>query len=266
VTEKFTLDEIRDFWTKSADEHGESPNASWSDIRVIDMEIEGIGKRLSDGDKVLDVGCANGYSTVQLAGLKAVSILGVDYIPAMIDNARKRLETVRDRLRGRVEFVVGNILELDLPESTFDKVVSARAIINLCDWEAQLAGLRECVRTLKFGGHLLLSEASLQGWRKLNAFRREWGLPDIPMPAFNNYLDEDRLVRALAPEMEILEVSDFSSTYYVGTRVLKPLLARATGSNVDAADPLMEWNRWFASLPPAGDYGTQKLFVFRKRQ
>jgi hypothetical protein len=47
--------------------------------------------------------------------------------------------------------------------------------------------------------------------------------------------------------------------------VLKPLLARATGLNVDAADPLMEWNRWFASLPPAGDYGTQKLFVFRKR-
>ena len=26
-----------------------------------------------------------------------------------------------------------------------------------------------------------------------------------------------------------------------------------------------EWNRWFAQIPAAGDYGTQKLFVFRKR-
>lgn len=265
MTGKLTLEEIRDFWTKSADEHGESPKVSWSDIRVIDMEIAEIGKRLSDGDEVLDVGCANGYSTVQLAGLKAVVILGVDYIPAMIDNARKRLEAIRDRLRGRVEFAVGNILEPHLPDARFDKVVSTRAIINLGGWETQLAGLRACAKTLKSGGHLLLSEASLQGWSRLNAFRREWGLPDIPMPAFNNYLDEERLVRDLAPEMEILEVSDFSSTYYVGTRVLKPLLARATGSNVDAADPRMEWNRWFASLPPAGDYGTQKLFVFRKR-
>lgn len=28
--------------------------------------------------------------------------------------------------------------------------------------------------------------------------------------------------------------------------------------------PNMEWNRWFAQLPSWGDYGTQKLFVFRK--
>jgi hypothetical protein len=41
-------------------------------------------------------------------------------------------------------------------------------------------------------------------------------------------------------------------------------LARALGGTIDAADPLMHWNRWFAELPPAGDYGTQKLFVFRK--
>ncbi len=46
---------------------------------------------------------------------------------------------------------------------------------------------------------------------------------------------------------------------------MKPLLAQATGAPVDVADPLSEWNRFVASLPAAGDYGTQKLFVFRKR-
>jgi hypothetical protein len=51
----------------------------------------------------------------------------------------------------------------------------------------------------------------------------------------------------------------------VGTRVVKPLLARALGGEVDVADPKMHWNRWCSELPAAGDYGTQKLFVFRKK-
>jgi len=59
--------------------------------------------------------------------------------------------------------------------------------------------------------------------------------------------------------------SSTSQAYYLGTRVLKPLLAQALGATVDVANPDMEWNRWFARLPAFGDYGTQKLFVFRKR-
>ena len=34
--------------------------------------------------------------------------------------------------------------------------------------------------------------------------------------------------------------------------------------DVDVADPNLQWNRWFAQIPAAGDYGTQKLFVMRK--
>jgi hypothetical protein len=62
-----------------------------------------------------------------------------------------------------------------------------------------------------------------------------------------------------------MDIVNFASTYYVGTRVLKPLLNQALGSVVDVANPNMEWNRWFSQLPASGDYGTQKLFVFRKR-
>src|SRR5262249_53273275 len=110
----------------------------------------------------------------------------------------------------------------------------------------------------------LMSEATLGGWRRLNEFRREWALPEIPMPPFNRYLDEEATVAALAGEAELESLENFSSTYFVGTRVLKPLLAQALGAPVNVADPEMHWNRWFAALPAAGDYGTQKLFVFRK--
>jgi ubiquinone/menaquinone biosynthesis C-methylase UbiE len=262
---KFNLEQIRDFWTQQAKEHGQAPSASWSDRMVIEMEIRELLKRLSDGDKVLDVGCANGYSTVQFASQFNIQIRGVDYIAGMIEQARERLVDFRDRLQGTLEFGEGDVTALLEPSNTYDKVISVRVIINLGAWERQKIGLLECARVLKPGGLLLLSEATVQGWQRLNDFRREWQLDDIPMPLFNQYLDENQVVDALSPNLELVELVNFASTYYVGTRVLKPLLARAVGGGIEVANPNMEWNRWFSELPACGDYGTQKLFVFKKR-
>lgn len=264
MTKRLTQAEVYEFWSRQAQEHGQSPSASWSDHRVIEMEIAEISRHLSDGDRVLDVGCANGYSSLQFASARRVQLRGLDYVPKMIDEARTRLQTIKENIRGSVEFDVGDITELKEPSNTYDKVVVIRVLINLGNWERQLKGLRECIRVLKSGGILLLSEATLQGWRRLNAFRAEWGLDDIPMPPFNQYVDQDQVISAVRDEAELLEVSNFASTYYVGTRVLKPLLAKATDAPLSIADPNAEWNRWFSQLPPAGDYGTQKLFVFRK--
>ncbi|MGI8588258.1 MAG: class I SAM-dependent methyltransferase [Chloroflexia bacterium] len=265
MASRLSPDEIRAYWTQQALAHGQSPAASWTDQPVIELEIQTITQYLAEGDRVLDVGCANGFSTVQFAAFQQIAILGLDYIPAMIDAARERLAGLADRLRGTVDFAVGDARQLALPDAQFDKVVVVRVIINLGEWPDQVQGLQECVRMVKPGGLLLLSEATLQGWRRLNALRREWGLPDIPVPGFNNYLDEEMVVAALAPWMELQAIINFASTYYVGSRVLKPMLARACNLEIDVADPLMEWNRWFAQLPSAGDYGTQKLLVFRKR-
>jgi SAM-dependent methyltransferase len=183
----------------------------------------------------------------------------------MIAEARRRLQNFPGRLAGRVEFSEGDVTALVEPPGTYDKVVSVRVIINLGSWDRQRAALLECVRVLKPGGLLLLSEATLQGWRRLNEFRREWHLADIPIPPFNQYLDENLVMDALSDELELVELVNFASTYYVGTRVLKPLMSQAAGGNIDVADPGMEWNRWFSELPAWGDYGTQKLFVLRKR-
>lgn len=260
-----TLEEIRQYWTLQARQHGMSPSASWSDHSVIDMEVRKILEFLRDGDRVLDAGCANGYSTIQFASHRDISITGIDYVPGMIENARSRLQAFPS-LRDRVIFDTGDIQRLDFPSGSFDKAVVIRVVINLGEWSNQAAAITECARVLKPGGVLLLSEATLQGWRKLNSFRAEWKLPDIPMPPFNNYLDEERVVTtASSSGLQLLELVNFASTYYVGTRVLKPLIAQSLASNIDVADPGMHWNEFFSKLPPAGDYGTQKLFVFEKR-
>jgi len=261
---QLTQNEVFEFWTNQAREHGQSPSASWSDGCVIEMEIREITGHIADGDKVLDAGCANGYSSIQFASARRVDLRGLDYVPEMIEQAKSRLGAMKDKLRGSVSFEVGDITQLNEPSNHYDKVIVVRVLINLSTWERQLSGLRECIRVLKPGGLLLLSEATLQGWRRLNALRQEWGLEDIPMPSFNQYLDQDLVIEAACREAKLVELSNFASSYYVGTRVLKPLLARATQAPVSVADPNSEWNRWFSQLPAAGDYGTQKLFVFRK--
>ncbi len=261
---KYSLEQIRDFWTKQANVHGTAPQASWSDVSVIHMEIKNILQYIEDGDHVIDVGCANGYSTIQFASQKKVKIKGVDYIPEMVDQAKKRLTEFKDRLQGEIEFGVDDVMHLNQPANTFDKVVLIRVIINLSNWENQLIGLQNCARIVKPGGLLLVSEATIQGWQNLNNLRKEWGLTEIPMPSFNNYLDQEKVIDALTPALKLVDVKNYASTYFVATRIFKPLLNEALGNRINTADPNMEWNRFWSMAPSWGDYGTQKLFIFQK--
>jgi ubiquinone/menaquinone biosynthesis C-methylase UbiE len=264
MTDRFSQEQVRQYWVEQAVSHGQSHSASWSDRMAIELEIREIVRHLSEGDRVLDVGCANGYSTIQFACQKRVHVRGLDYISEMVDQARLRAASMASVLTGRAEFAVGDITALKEPDESFDKVTAIRVVINLGEWERQRVALLECARVVRPGGLLLLSEATIQGWQRLNKLRREWGLADIPMPPFNQYLDQDAVVQALLPHLQLVDISDYASSYYVGTRVLKPLLVRALAANLDVADPEAEWNRWCAQLPAWGDYGTQKLFVFKK--
>jgi len=264
VTRRMTLEEIEAYWTAQAREHGAAPAASWSDVWAIDLEVREIARRLADGDRVLDVGCANGFSTVRLARLRRVHVRGIDYVPGMIEHARERIAKIEGELLGSVEFGVGNVLELDEAEGAFDAVVCVRVLINLRTWENQRRALGALARVLRPGGHLLLSEATHQGLARLNRLRAELGLEALPIPSFNEYLDEERVIEAVRPELELVELANFASSYFVGTRVAKPLLAKLGLARTDVADPRTEWNRFCAMLPAWGDYGTQKLFVLRK--
>jgi hypothetical protein len=183
----------------------------------------------------------------------------------MIEQASQLLEQMKSKLRGSVSFEVGSVMSIKQPDNTFEKVLVKRVITNLGEYKLQQEGLAECIRVIKPGGLLLLSDATLQGWKNLNKFRKEWQLSEIPMPSFNNYLDREQVIKDLAPHTDLVETAHFSSTYFVGTRVLKPLLVKALGTDIDAFDPQMEWNHWFAQMPAWGDYGTQELFVFKKK-
>ena len=100
-----------------------------------------------------------------------------------------------------------------------------------------------------------------EGIREL---RKEWELPEIPMPWHNNYLDEAKIIKETENIYELIDIVNFCSTYYIGSRFIHPLLLKIL--SIDR-EPEYEAkiNYLFSELPNYGDYGFQKLFIFKKR-
>jgi ubiquinone/menaquinone biosynthesis C-methylase UbiE len=255
--------DIHRYWTQQAREHGEDPGASWSDTLAIELEIKTIAPMIPVSAKVADLGCGNGWSTVNYA-VRAAEVVGIDYVPELVESARRRATSLSADLAARLRFETGDVRALGLDDASVDCVVMTRVLINMATDDERQRALAEVGRVLRPGGVALVSEATLGGWRRLNALRAEWGLEAIPVPAFNRYVDEEKFGAEAGPALELVDVIDFASTYFVITRVLKPLLARLPGVDVDPANPRSELNRWAVALPAAGDYGTQKLFVLSR--
>src|SRR5713226_2354857 len=216
-------EEIFEYWSSQAVRHGLDPASSWSDWRTIELEIEAISAHLDPGLYVLDAACGTGYSSARYVALEDSRILGVDYVPQMIEHALERRARLPSSIAERLEFQVGDIRKLDFADQAFDGVIATRAVINLGTRSEQAKALHEFARVLRPGGLLLLSDATIQGLERLNALRVEWGLPPIPQPTFNLYLDEAELQSSAGPELELDAVQNFASSYFVATRVLKPL-------------------------------------------
>lgn len=262
---KFSQDEIFNFWQQQAKIFGLSYQSSWSDFWAIYMEIKTILMFIKDNERILDVGCGCGFTDIEIAKQKNVKILGIDYVPEMIKAAKERLAHCNTKLKKRIDFKIGNILDLNEYKGDWDKLIAIRVLINLGTWENQKKALEECASILKRGALFLLSEATLQGYKNLNRMRTEFGLEELTMPPFNLYLDENKVVKEASKYFKLIDILNFSSTYYIGTRVIKPILSKCMNKDEMIANPLTEWNRFFSFIPSLGDYGIQKLFIFEKK-
>jgi SAM-dependent methyltransferase len=99
------------------------------------------------GGEVLDAGCGVGYGSASLAEV-ARRVVGVDRSPDAVEYARSRYA------RENVEFRVGDLLDLDLPDASFDAVCAFETIEHLGDQERFVAEMR---RLLRPGGAFCVS-------------------------------------------------------------------------------------------------------------
>ncbi len=253
------LEPIQQHWERRGRKYGISPSASWVDETMLHHEGVILSRYLKADDRVLDAGCANGYTTLQLARLKPIRITGIDYAPSMVDNANVNLGRAGS-LEGVATFRVGNFLKLDFPDNTFDKVITKRCMINLGSHEHQKTALLEAWRVLKPGGLFLISEVSEQCSDNLNHLREKFGLETMTPLWHNCYVDEGDLLKFAEPYFKVKQIKRFSSTYYVLTWVLFPFFVRNGQRNYGGW-----YHRLSTHLPQLGDWGLQKLFVLQKK-
>lgn len=154
----------------------------------------------ADGRLVLDVGCGPGRTTGSLAA-RGLQVVGIDLSPGMIEIAR--------RDHPELDFRVGSMTALDIPDGTAAAIVSWWSIIHL-PRDVVPQAFAEFHRVLAPGGVLLLGfhvgtesthKTSGYGGHPMNIHVHRWtvpGLSDIAVAAgFTPYpseLPEDRLL------------------------------------------------------------------------
>jgi ubiquinone/menaquinone biosynthesis C-methylase UbiE len=216
-------DYIKEYWESQGQAHGDSHWASWGDNWMIDLEIDAIGKHIKDGDRVLDIGCANGYSTFRQAeSHKLASITGVDFAANMVASAQNT--KLQKGLGSGISFSEGDVRSLQFPNNSFDLAYTTRVLINLPTWEQQIQGISECIRVVKPNGTIVLSEGFWEPLVLLNAMRSLKNLPPLVEHDFNRYLKLSILETHLNKLGLKYQIDDFSSIYYLGSRFLRELV------------------------------------------
>lgn len=100
---------------------------------------------IAPGEKVLDLGCGNGWATRLLAQANVgVQAVGVDASPEMIARADE-LHSLKIRAR----YDLGSFERLDFKDGEFDRIFSMEAFYYTIDLGATLG---ECLRVLRPGG------------------------------------------------------------------------------------------------------------------
>ena len=261
--EQNVKEEIQEYYRVRAgtDNYVTSP-----DFNLREVEIEYLSKHLKDGVKVLDVGCGNGYSTLCHAAQFDAEFIGVDFVPEMIDAAKEMVG--RFDIKGKIDFQVGDVTDIQFEDETFDIVISERCLMNLTSKEQQWLAMREVARVLKPGGIYLMLEGTLQGLSKLNEVRTMFDLEPIPESAsgynwFSNKFDEPEMLQ-VADDIysELVEIQRFGMYYFI-SRVLHPILVAPEQPKYNAHINTIA-RQICSAIPNFEDMGHLALFVLKR--
>ncbi|MBA3906093.1 MAG: methyltransferase domain-containing protein [Pseudonocardiales bacterium] len=112
---------------------------------------------LPPGSRVLDVGCGAGIDVLLAARRVGPDghVIGLDLLPEMGARARAN---AREAGYANVEIVEGEMEAIPLPDDAVDAVIS-NGVINLS--ARKMRALFECARVLRPGGHLCLTDVTL---------------------------------------------------------------------------------------------------------
>lgn len=248
--------DIRAFWNSRA---GLGQWAGTRDVIAKQVEIEAISTYVHDGMRILEVGCGNGITAIEIARRYKVDLTGIDFAEEMVSAAKAM--AVNQNLRGSVKFQIGDVRDLTDFSEKFELAYTERVLINLPDWTTQKQAIINITNLLVDGGLYVMCENSQDGLDKINSLRERVGLPRITPPWHDRYFHDSELQQTTFPEVKLEGISFFSSTYYFLSRVVNAWLAAQEGKAPDYEAPV---NQLALRLPPIGDLGQGRIWLWRK--
>lgn len=201
--------------------------------RVIDLAQRELGRPLD----ILEVGCGNGFNCSWIAqNFPQSRVLGVDYIPEMIEAAK--LRQAEDSIPAdRLTYQTGNALDLSDVPGSFDLVFTNRCLINLNTWDLQAQAYAQLISKVRPGGYVATIENSVPARLRQDQLRKSAGLPERPIDKFNTFFEADALEN-LAKEIGLQVIcNDHVSTLH--DLMLYVLLPMTNGGIIDYEHPLV---------------------------
>lgn len=226
-----------------------------NDLKVRNLEIKKISEYVTDKNiRILECGCGNGSVSNFLSSKFKVKIDAFDSVKEFIKVAN--LFKKKNKL---VNYFVNDIGNITLKKK-YDLVFTIRVLQNLPERKKYTA-IKEVYKKLSKNGHALFIETTSKSHNNLNKIRKSMGLDEIQIQNYNILLNEKKIIAyAKKVGFRLLKVDNFLSTYYFWSRGILPLILKDS-KKIKSDHPA---NDYFVEMPPIGDFGGHKLFVFKK--
>jgi SAM-dependent methyltransferase len=276
---------IKAFWESEAEEWGDSPRVTIRDYFFRNHEIWTLLSLIPISRKLLDIGCGNGFGTLALAK-RGVETMGVDFSENMIKSALRAKNDAAYRGRESkvlkiaydidpdqnhgADFVVGDVLKLDLVMREFDVITGQRILINLPTHGDQMTAIENLRKHARQDTLLLLTEATTQGHTRTDQYRKKFGLSPLEKYWHNNYLDENRYHEWDKHGWHIVQIL-FFETYALLSKLIYPAAVgqencEFLSATNQAASEIANLFRTRAAVQEIGEYDMLHLFVDRVRR
>lgn len=205
-------------WDERARGVGDAASVNIEDVFQRELELEFVCSQLTGRERLLEVGCGNGFNTIEYRD-RVASIDAFDLSSDMVQRA------IRDHPAPTVRYFEASVLDPSAAAAgAYDTVVCIRTLINLPDLAAQRTAIGNMLAWLRPGGMLVLVEGFTDGFEALGELRQSLGLPRVVPASINTYC-------AVAEVQDLLRaggqvVATFhTGTWDVLTRVVLPLIA-----------------------------------------
>lgn len=259
---------IKNYWDERASLNQNAVTGTTNDVYLRELEIKTFCDTLKNlginkNSKILDVGCGDGYTTLNIAmSFPESKFEGVDYSENMISNAQANIKN-SDGAVSNVTFKVADATKIQnsFSDEIFDFILSDRCLINLENSQAQYEAIKQISKILKPGGYYIAIENFNGGQNNLNEARAKMGLSEIPVRWHNLFFSENEFVKNVSGWFTSVDFVEFSSAYYYATRVIYSAICKLQGVEPDYMHDI---HKVSVDLPVIGKFSPIRLVILKK--